>query len=92
MSPPHPIQPLVIDEQGVTRFKENKIVRFLLDAGPFDLNKLALMPFSAEDFSQLAMLIGYSLSGLGDLSYVSNETLDRAWALADKNGKPRRKQ
>jgi hypothetical protein len=86
-APKHPIQPLVTDKQGVLRFKANAIVRFLLDAGPYDLNKLALMPFSDEDRRQLAQLIGYSLSGYGELSYVSNS----AYMAADqKAAKARR--
>jgi len=79
----HPVQPLEEDEQGILRFKENKIVRFLLDAGPFDLNRLALIRFDDEDREQFAQLIGYSLAGFGELSYVSDETYERAekeWA------------
>lgn len=74
----HPIQPLYRDAKGVTRFHANKIVQFLLDAGPFDMNKLAMMPFSANDREQFAQLIGYSLSGFGDLNYVSDETYEAA--------------
>ena len=66
----HPMQPVEIDDHGVARFKVNKIVRLLLDAGPLDLNKLACMNFSDEDRAQLAQLIGYSVSGYGDLSYA----------------------
>ena len=80
----HPVQPLKKDNDGVLRFKKNNIVRFLLDAGPFDLNKLALMPFSDEDREQFAQLIGYSLSGFGDLDYVSDETYDKAVAEGEK--------
>lgn len=76
----HPVQPLETDSSGVLRFKKNAIVRFLLDAGPFDMNQLALMPFSQEDREQFAQLIGYSLSGFGELSYVSDETYERAVA------------
>ena len=49
-----------------------------LDAGPFDLNKLASMPFDDEDREQFAQLIGYSLGGFSELDYVSDETYDRA--------------
>jgi hypothetical protein len=42
----HPMQPTVIDGHGVLRFKQNAIVRFLLDAGPHDLNQLGVMQFS----------------------------------------------
>lgn len=79
MTPPHPVQPLILDD-GIIRFKRNAIVRYLLDAGPFNLNQLALMPFTDEDREQFAQLIGYSLSGFGELSYVSGETYARAEA------------
>jgi len=78
----HPIQPVYLAEGGVLRFKPNKIVRFLVDKGGYDLNKLATMDFSAEDWEQLAQLIGYSISGAGDLSYMS----DRVWYMAQKRG------
>jgi hypothetical protein len=32
------------------------------------------MPFDREDWEQFAQLIGYSLDGFGELSYVSQET------------------
>lgn len=46
----------------MVRFKANAIVRHLLDAGPFDMNQLAMMKFPREDREQFAELIGYSLS------------------------------
>lgn len=80
----HPMQPLVRDKQGVIRFQENKIVRFLLDAGPFDLNQLGLMQFDDDDRMQLAQLIGYSVSGFGELDYAADEVVKAADDLADK--------
>ena len=76
----HPIQPIVQGEHGTYRFKKNKIVEFLLDNGPFDMNMLAGQEFSTEDREQFAQLIGYSLSGFGELSYVSAETYEVAEA------------
>lgn len=73
-----PLQPLYKTETGSIRFKENAIVRFLLDAGPFSMNTLAAMPFSNDDREQFAQLIGYSLWGFGELSYVSDKTYNRA--------------
>ena len=81
---PLPIQPLYKDKAGTVRFRANKIVQFLLDAGPFDLNQLAVMPFNKADREQFAQLIGYSLSGFGELSYVSDETYKRAEREARK--------
>ena len=63
---------------GIIRFKQNAIVRLLLDTGKFNLNDIARMNFSNEDHEQLAQLIGYSLSGFGELSYVSDKTFDAA--------------
>ena len=74
----HPVQPLYVDPRGVHRFKKNAIVDFLLENGPFDLNQIARKGFSNEDQEQFAQLIGYSLSGFGELSYVSNKTYKRA--------------
>jgi hypothetical protein len=74
----HPIQPIEKDEHGVPRFKGNAIVRFLLDDGPFDLNQIAMKRFSVEDQEQFAQLIGYSLGGFGELSYVRNDTYETA--------------
>jgi hypothetical protein len=79
----HPVQKTAVDEHGVLRFVDNKIVRYLLEAGPFDLNFIAV-EFSdeeyREDHEQLAQLIGYSLCGFGDLSYVSDEAYAEAEA------------
>lgn len=78
----HPRQPVVWDGK-VLRFKANEIVRFLLDAGPHDMNSLAHMPFSKEDREQFAQLIGYSVSGAGNLSYMSRKLVAEADAEAD---------
>jgi hypothetical protein len=76
------MQPFERDRDGIMRFKPNAIVRFMLDAGrngwKFDLNVLAAMDFSDDDRMQLAQLIGYSLSGYGELPYVSNESYEAA--------------
>lgn len=75
-----PLQPLYTDEHGTLRFKENAIVRYLLDNGGIDMNDLAMLPFDNEEREQFATLIGYSLGGFAELSYVSDE----AYATAEK--------
>lgn len=80
---PHPIQPLITDDQGVIRFKSNAIVRHLLDHGGINMNDLAYVNFSREDREQFAQLIGYSHSGAHDLGYMSGEVLDAAEKMAD---------
>lgn len=73
----HPFQPLYLTKEGddaVLRFKENKIIYYLFKSGKLDLNEVMTMGFPQEDHEQLAQLLGYSHSGFGDLSFVSNET------------------
>jgi hypothetical protein len=73
-----PIQPIEADGHGVIRFRKNLIVEHLLDKGGLDLNDLARLDFPQEDWEQFAQLIGYSVSGFGSLSYVSNDTYETA--------------
>ena len=84
----HPMQPVEFDARGVIRFKENKIVSYLLDlstnGNKGGMNQIAVMPFSQEDREQFAQLIGYSVSGYGDLSYVSEDTIAKADLEAEK--------
>lgn len=82
--PGHPTQPTVQDDRGVLRFRQNAIVRFLLDAGPFNLEKLATMPFSDEDRAQFSQLIGYSVGGYSDLFYVEEHPIGHSPMAADR--------
>jgi hypothetical protein len=80
----HPMQPVIIvvadDERGAhVRFKANTIVSWLVDQDYIDLNRCARLPFESEDREQLAQLIGYSVSGYADLSYVTNRSFNKAW-------------
>lgn len=79
----HPMQPVEMVDK-VLRFKENAIVRHLLDNGGIDLNKIARLNFTDEDREQFAQLIGYSVSGYHELSYVSDESAAKASALANE--------
>lgn len=74
----HPMQKI---KDG--RFVKNDIVEYLLDNGGIDLNKIACMDFSDEDRQQFAQLIGYSVSGYGSLSYVSEESCGQAVMLCE---------
>lgn len=83
----NPIQPLHTTEFGVLRFKENAIVRHLLDWAAergMGLNEIACMDFSKDDRQQFAQLIGYSLSGYSDLmSYVDDDAYNAAAKMAE---------
>jgi len=81
--PAFPLQPIEIAKDGVVRFKENRLVNYLLEAGPFDLNHLARLPDITQDESmQFAQLIGYSVSGFGDLSYAHRKVVAEADTIA----------
>lgn len=83
----HPMQPVVEDSEGVVRFQANDLVRDLLDGllKP-DLNVIVALVargrYCTADYEQLMQLVGYSVSGYGDLSRVRPESIARADALA----------
>lgn len=78
----HPMQPIVLVD-GIARFKDNRLVRFLIDQ--YGLNQLHMRCSDAtqDDWNQLAQLIGYSVSGFGDLSYADHETVAKADKIAE---------
>lgn len=83
MKTKHPMQPVFIDEDGIARFRGNPIVRFLYDWAVnkgMGMNELIMMPFENEDREHFAQLIGYSICGYGELSYVS----DKSYAEAEE--------
>ena len=82
----HPIQPLEEDGEGVLRFKQNSIVQYLLNHGKghgCGLNEIACMEFSDEDRQQFAQLIGYTLSGYSELSYVDDDAYGAATEMVN---------
>lgn len=86
--PKHPMQPMEFDRDGVLRFKKNAIIDWLFNTGRLDLNLIAATEFSDEDQRQLAQLLGYSVSGYGDLSYVSRKHISDVDALAAEIPEP----
>ena len=79
----HPMQPVEFDANGVARFKSNAIIEHLFDTGALNLNDLAVLDFSDADRMQIAQLLGYSVSGFGDLSYASDDIVAAADAAVD---------
>ena len=80
-----PIQPIELDSDKVVRFVENRMIRTLLDSSTLTLNDLAVMNFTQQEQEQFAQLIGYSLSGFGELSYTSDEVYDAAELMFDED-------
>ena len=81
----HPMQRVKFDDKGVIRFQENKIITDLFEQGALDLNKIAMNPaYDVDDRMQLAQLLGYSVSGYGDLSYASRRSIRKADKRAEK--------
>ena len=83
----NPMQPVNLAADGVVRFKENKIVTYLLQFAErrgIDLNQIAIMDFDEDDYSQLMQLIGYSVSGYGNLSCANRNHVRRADTAAEK--------
>ena len=81
-----PMQPIQLDTHGTARFAKNRIVDDLLEfatARGFGLNQIAIGDYSDEEHMQLAQLIGYSVSGYGDLSYSSEQSIQEADAIVE---------
>lgn len=87
---PHPDQALVRVDK-VVRFRANAVVRFLLDDGPNDMNKLWRLyqggMFSLADMVQFYQLIGYSREGFAEIfGERAPEAVKRADALEVSRG------
>jgi len=79
------MQPIIKDKNGHARFKENALVRLLLDESQkrgFGLNELARRDFPQSDWEEFYQLIGYSLSGYHELSMVSDASCIEATKAA----------
>lgn len=73
------MQAVELDKFGVARFRPNALVQYLLDHGGIDMNTLAALPgIHPEDREQFVQLIGYSVSGFCELSYVSRQAIRQA--------------
>lgn len=76
----YPIQPMEL-VNDVLRFEKNPIVEMLLDSGGIDMNMIAIWcienSIDKKYKQQFAQLIGYSVSGYGTLSYVTDENWER---------------
>ena len=84
------MQPIVWAADGLIRFKANKIIEYLFESGKLSLNEIATMQFPAEDHVQIAQLLGYSVSGFGDLSYVPRKLVHECDEIAAKMVKQRK--
>lgn len=80
----NPMQPVVMARDGCIRFKPNRIVEFVLANSRVDLNAIAVQDFTDDDRMQFAQLIGYSVSGYGDLPYVSDSSYNKAAKRAER--------
>lgn len=61
-----PMQPAELDLDGVLRFRENQLVRYLVEWASgrgCSLNDLAKVPARRADRDQFTQLLGYSVSG-----------------------------
>lgn len=76
-----PMQPIYQDQNNNDRFVANKIVEWLLDNGSKNMNDIAIEFYETgndDHLTQFAQLIGYSVNGFSELSYVSDEAFSEA--------------
>lgn len=84
----NPIQPLVVDSEGVVRYKQNAAVQAMYDAlvavgiDPFAAITKA-GPISQDDFGQFTQLLGHSHSGANGQWGVTEEVYQAAKAMRE---------
>lgn len=81
-----PMQPIAWDGKGVIRFQDNKVITMLLEAGVLNLNSIAGQCIEKKipraDQMQFWQMLGYSVSGFGDLSFATKEMVAAADEIA----------
>ena len=90
--PPHPMQPVIRDENGIHRFRANKIVEYLLDNGGIDMNHIAATKFPKEDRMQFLQLIGFSVCGYCEFECVSDISYKEARRRSEQLAKQTKKE
>ena len=84
---PWPPQPLEYVD-GVLRVKNNKLLSYVIEQLPDSYNTLAHMAcigdLASEDYVSIYRQIGYSLSGLGDISSTPETDKDLYWDYGQK--------
>jgi hypothetical protein len=80
------MQPIEVAADGNIRFRQNAIVNWLWESGKVSLNEILAVAsdrsMPIEDIEQFWQMLGYSVSGFGDLSFVRPETVEAADKIA----------
>lgn len=88
-----PMQPIAIDEEGVARFRKNDVVDWL--ATKIDLDCVATAAhrfgFDPYDVAQFWQMLGYSISGYGELSFIPKSVVRKADEKETKLLRPRKR-
>jgi hypothetical protein len=89
--PKQPFQDIITGD-GNPRFRANKLVRTFFDAAShgkrFTLNDVDWSLYPQEDIDQFYQLIGYSISGYGELAdsgFVSEGAIAEALRISGSN-------
>jgi len=88
------VREAIYDGDQVLRFKQNRIVRFLLEMGTHDMNDIVKLAsfdfFTREELKEFYQMIGYSLCGycdvFGDEGDVVEELEKRIGPPAETEG------
>jgi len=79
----------VRDENGVFRFKENALVRWLMDGGKISLNDMAVAfqngHFKLDEYMEFYQGLGYSLSGFLEIGAFDKEVRRRFRKHSEKS-------
>ena len=76
------MQPIAPDSHGVARFRENDVIRWLVDVKGVNLNEVSRVAqteeFDRYDVAQFWQMLGYSVSGYGDISFIPKSVVEKA--------------
>jgi hypothetical protein len=66
------------DTKGVVRFRGNAVVEWLFKNGRIDLNTIPCHSLPSKDVAEFWQMLGYSVSGYGDLDFIDRMTVEQA--------------
>jgi hypothetical protein len=74
----HPLQPTVIDDEGIARFKGNAFVEYLFEKSSMSIADMNLSEFSVEDREQMLQLLGIPVSEFVAMKDIRQSSVEEA--------------
>lgn len=83
-----PMRPIFIDDANRPAFKGNAVIQYLVRSGKLNMvqavEKIADKSLPQEDIDEFYQLVGYSIGGYCEIKFVSDESCEKALAIAER--------